>query len=96
VSGVSVIAQQSVESRVAAGVGVDQGLGVKADQVVQPVAAGSGREQQVVVDQFLEQRGGGARVGVEQSRCGIGIRIRAGRQRQAPKQQSELFAYAGV
>src|SRR5262249_14775458 len=57
------------------GVGGGQGPGVRADQVVQPVTASGVRDQQVMVDQVLQQPGGGARVGIQHGGGGVGIGV---------------------
>src|SRR5579859_1701647 len=79
VGGVGVVAQQPVQGGGALGCGVGggQGPGVRADQVVQPVAAGGVRDQHVMVDQVLQEPSGGVGVGVQQGGAGVGVGVRA-------------------
>ena len=74
------------------GIACREVAGVRSGEIVHPVAAGGGLEQQVVIDQFLQQPVGGTRIGAGQGGGGIGVDFRAGDQAQVAEQAPLVVA----
>ena len=93
-----VVVQQTVRGRVAVGgiISGSEGAGVLAEQVVQPVTAGRGLADQVLVIQLIEQAASLLHAGVIEGGGGVGVEVRAGDQAQAAEQPLRAGGEVGV
>jgi len=72
------------------------GAGVLAEQVVQPVTAGCGLGDQVLVIQLIEQAAGLIQAGAIEGGGGVDVEVRAGDQAQAAEQPLRAGGEVGV
>jgi len=96
---VQVVLEQSGEGGLPVGIGVllgGQPRGVRAHEVVEPVAPHDDLSEQVGVDEVLEEPLGCIQAGAGEGRCGVQVKVRARVQPEQSEQPAVLVIHFAV